>query len=239
MAAYLKIKKALIDYIKKEDLKIGAKLPPETEFAATLKVSRLTLREALKVFREEGLIYTVHGIGTFLSGDFNRINDTVDINLGLTEMIAAAGYNPGVKFFEKKLVRAENEITCALGLPENSDVFVCRRVRTADDKPVIYSIDYFAPHLVAAFLSSNDENISIYGFVENDLGIKIGNSLAEIIPINCTPDLALKLEYGENMPVLLMKQITYDQKGAPILFTEEYFRPDSFKISLNRRRVNI
>jgi len=239
MATYNKIKKTLIDYIKKNDLKVGDKLPPETDLAITLKVSRLTLREALKVFREEGLIYTVHGIGTFLSGNFNRINDTLDINLGLTEMITAAGFTPGVKFFERKLLKAGNEINSALGLPENSDVFVCRRVRTANNKPVIYAIDYFAPHLVAAFLGKSDENISLYSFIEEDIGIKIGNSLAEIIPVNCTLELAEKLEYTKGAPILLLKQITYDQKGAPLLYTEEYFRPDSFKISLNRRRIKI
>ncbi|MBN1299424.1 MAG: GntR family transcriptional regulator [Actinobacteria bacterium] len=239
MATYLAIKKSLIDYIKLNKLKVGDKLPTENDLAEKLGVGRLTLREALKVLREEGLFYTVHGIGTFISNNFEQINDTIDINLGITEMIASAGYAPGVKMFEKKLVKSKKEVTDALNIPENSDVFVCKRIRTANDKPVVYSIDYFAPPIVAAFLGKNDENISLYKFIEVDMGINIGNSIAEITPINCSEELAVKLEYKKSEPLLLIKQITYDKKGAPLFFTKEYFRPDRFKISLNRRRIKI
>ena len=237
MSTYLTIKKSLVDYIRVKDLKVGDKLPPESDLAGWLNVSRLTLREALKVFREEGLIYTVHGIGTFLSSDFGQINDTLDMNLGITEMITSAGYKPGVKFFEKKLVKADMNLVKSLNVSKGSDILVCKRVRTADNKPVVYSIDYFSPSLVNTFLSSNEENISIYGFIEETLKIKIGNSLAEITPICCTTDLAKKLEYEEGKPILVIQQVIYDQKGNPLIYSKGYFRPDCFKISINRRRI--
>src|SRR3972149_1177435 len=237
MSTFLTIKKSLVDYIRIKNLKVGDKFPPESELAGTLNVSRLTLREALKVFREEGLIYTIHGIGTFLSSDFEQINDTLDMNLGTTEMIISAGYKPGVKFFERKLVKADMNLAKSLNVSKGSDVLVCKRVRTADSKPVVYTIDYFSPSLVNAFLSSNEENISIYGFIEETLKIKIGNSLAEIMPICCTTDLAKKLEYEEGKPILVIQQVVYDQKGNPLIYSKEYFRPDCFKISINRRRI--
>jgi len=237
MSTYLTIKKSLVDYIRIKDLKVGDKLPPETDLADRLNVSRLTLREALKVFREEGLTYTVHGIGTFLSSDFKQIDDTLDMNLGTTEMITSAGYKPGVTFFEKKLVKADINLVKSLNVSKGSDILVLKRVRTADNRPVIYSIDYFAPSLVNTFLSSNEENISIYECIEETLKIKIGNSMAEITPLCCTADLAKKLEYEEGKPVLVIQQIIYDQKGNPLVFSKEYFRPDCFKISINRRRI--
>ncbi len=237
MSTYLTIKKSLVDYIRIKNLKVGDKLPPESQLAGKLNVSRLTLREALKVFREEGLIYTVHGIGTFLSNDFEQINDTLDMNLGITEMITLAGYKPGVKFFERKLVKADINLVKSLNVSEGSDILVCKRVRTADGKPVVYSIDYFAPSLVNTFISTNEENISIYGCIEETLKIKIGNSLAEITPICCTTDLAKKLEYEEGKPILVIQQVIYDQKGSPLVYSKEYFRPDCFKISINRRRI--
>ena len=233
----MSIKKSLFDYVKENNLKVGDKLPTEMEFAEILGISRLTLREALKVLSEDGLTYTVHGIGTFISGNFGSINDTIDINLGITEMISAAGFRPGVKYFEKNLVKASSEVALALRIPDGSDVLVCKRVRTADDNPVVYSIDFFSPALVMAFLTTNDDNISIYKFMEDDMGIKIGSSAAEIIPVSCSQEISKKLEYDVDKPVIMIKQFTTDIKGSPLLFTEEYFRPDRFKISLNRRRM--
>ena len=159
------------------------------------------------------------------------------MNHGVTEMITSAGYKPGVKFFERKLVKADKDHVKSLNVSEGSDILVCKRVRTANNKPVVYSVDYFSPSLVNALLSSNEENISIYGFIEETLKIKIGNSLAEITPICCTADLAKKLEYEEGKPILVIQQVIYDQKGNPLIYSKEYFRPDCFKISINRRRV--
>jgi GntR family transcriptional regulator len=237
MIDYLSIKKSLIDYIKSHDLKVGDKLPPECVLAEKFNINKLTLREALRAFREEGLIYTIQGIGTFIANDFDKITDTLDLNLSITKMISAAGYRPGVKFFERELVKADKDVSKHLSVPEGMDILVCRRVRTADDKPVIYSIDYFPSEIASLILGVVDKNISIYSYIEECRDSKIGNSLAEIIPINCDLELAKKLNYQEGKPIFQIKQVIYDQKKTKLMYGIEFFRPDYFKLSINRRRV--
>jgi DNA-binding FadR family transcriptional regulator len=45
----------------------GSQLPPEAELAARANVSRLTLREAVKVLRDKGMLRVEHGRGTFVN----------------------------------------------------------------------------------------------------------------------------------------------------------------------------
>jgi GntR family transcriptional regulator, transcriptional repressor for pyruvate dehydrogenase complex len=45
----------------------GSQLPPEAELAARANVSRLTLREAVKVLRDKGVLRVEHGRGTFVN----------------------------------------------------------------------------------------------------------------------------------------------------------------------------
>lgn len=45
----------------------GSQLPPEAELAAQANVSRLTLREAVKVLRDKGVLRVEHGRGTFVN----------------------------------------------------------------------------------------------------------------------------------------------------------------------------
>lgn len=45
-------------------LPVGAKLPPEREFAVKLKVSRTVVREAVRILVTRGLLETKHGVGT-------------------------------------------------------------------------------------------------------------------------------------------------------------------------------
>jgi GntR family transcriptional regulator len=226
----------IIDFINDNDLRVGAKLPPEAKLSKELSVSILTLRESLNILKGEGFLSTIHGRGTFITSDLKHISDTLNNSLGITEMIQRAGFEPGARDFERKLVRADNEISEKLKVKANSDVLMCRRVRTADGKPVVYSIDYFAPHLVPGFLKINDDNVSIYKFMEEENNIKIDNSIAEIIPYKCDSSLAEKLEFKEGEPLLKLKQTTTDKKGNPLIFALEYLRPDCFKIIVNRRR---
>jgi len=57
----------LIQNICTGDLPAGEKLPPEAELAEQLRVSRNTLREALKTLETFGIIESLHGQGTFVS----------------------------------------------------------------------------------------------------------------------------------------------------------------------------
>lgn len=239
MDTYSAVRQNIIKYIKENKLKIGDKLPNENEFSEYLGISRMTLRETMNALRQEGLIHSVQGKGTYVSCSLEQIYNTLNINSSITEMIAMSGYKPGVKHFEKELFKANDVIAERLEIKVNSDVVVCRRVRTADDKPVVYSIDYFAPMLTPAFLSVTDADISLYEFMEKNCQIKLGIGYAEIIPVVCNNELEEIFEKDIKMgePLLQVRQITRDIKGIPLIYTEEYLRSDQFKFYINRRRI--
>lgn len=238
MLSYVSTKEKIISFIKKNKMAIGDKLPSETELSKIIGISRLTLREAINALKNEGLINSIQGKGTFISGNIENIANTLNSNLGISEMIIASGYKPGVKHFEKKLVKAEKEIAEKLSVVEGTDVLVLKRIRTANDKPVVYSSDYFSPKLSIQFLGITDENISIYEFLENKCRISIGTSIAEILPIVAEEWLAEMLEIKIGEPVLLIKQVVNDLLGEQLIYAEEYLRPDCFKLLINRKRVN-
>ncbi|MDC4233791.1 FadR family transcriptional regulator [Actinomyces sp. B33] len=58
---------ALLDGIAEGRYRVGEALPGEVDLAADLEVSRLTVREAVKVLRERGVLRVVHGRGTYLA----------------------------------------------------------------------------------------------------------------------------------------------------------------------------
>lgn len=236
MLAYIDTKEKILNYIHKNKLNIGDKLPPESELCKILGISRLTLREAINALKNEGLINSIQGKGTFVSGNIDNIANTLNNNLGISEMIISSGHKPGVNHFEKKLVKADKNIAERIGVDEGADVLVLKRIRTADDKSVVYSMDYFVPKLSAQFLGVTDENVSIYSFMEDVCGRKIGSGIAEITPVVTEKWLADMLEIKAGDPVLMIKQVVTDIHGEPLLYAEEYLRPDCFKLLINRRR---
>lgn len=62
--------KQLISMIQEGHFKPGEQLPPQEQLARELGVSRTSLREAIKELSYRGLIYSKHGLGTFVSNSF-------------------------------------------------------------------------------------------------------------------------------------------------------------------------
>src|ERR1019366_8165720 len=117
----------------------GNPLPSETELAATLDVSRATLREALRTLENQRLIIRRHGRGTFVS-EVSIMKD-LQRNFGITAMIRAAGYRPGTVNQTLERTTATREVAEKLGVRRDSPVIVLRRVRLADKRPVVLSTE--------------------------------------------------------------------------------------------------
>lgn len=80
---YTKIADAISDYIKNNHLMPGDKLPPERELAASFQTSRHTVREALRVLENQGIIRSQIGSGTYVShieDDSSLYLESVKIN---------------------------------------------------------------------------------------------------------------------------------------------------------------
>jgi GntR family transcriptional regulator len=235
-SSYQAVRESFIDFLDKNSFKIGDRLPTENELAKILKVSRVTLREAIRQLREDGFLYSKRGSGTYLSGNMKQIVGTLDVNTGLTKMIIGAGFKPGVSSYETELIHASEWLAEKLKVKKGSGILLLRRIRTADDKPVVYSLDHLSPRVATILLSLNSRPLSIFDMIDAS-GITVGNSFAEISPESCGKELAQKLSYRAGRPILALKQVIVDQKGSPLFYGEDYFRPDCFVFSISRKRI--
>jgi GntR family transcriptional repressor for pyruvate dehydrogenase complex len=78
----------LIDLITERQLKAGDRLPPERELAATMGVSRSSLREALRALAMVGVAEMRHGDGTYLT---NLQPDSLMRSVGLVLAMTESG----------------------------------------------------------------------------------------------------------------------------------------------------
>jgi DNA-binding GntR family transcriptional regulator len=63
---YLQLAAILRARIRSGDLRPGKLIPSENRLMQEYEVARATARKAVRVLREEGLVYTVQGWGTFV-----------------------------------------------------------------------------------------------------------------------------------------------------------------------------
>ena len=97
---YIQIADAIMEYIRDNKLEVGDKLPSERFLSEALKISRNSVREALRFLETQGII-TVHtGIGSFIASDcsdrsvslqFTQLNyqETLEVKTSLEVLLAS------------------------------------------------------------------------------------------------------------------------------------------------------
>lgn len=74
--AYVQIASQIRRIVAERGVESGVKLPVESELVERFGVSRMTVREGLRVLRLEGLLRAEHGVGVFVDGDGGKQTPT-------------------------------------------------------------------------------------------------------------------------------------------------------------------
>lgn len=138
---YLQVRDKILELIN-EQIGPMEKIPSEQKLAEELKVSRNTIREAIKTLEQEGILYSRHGVGTFVIGSKESLKTNISTLESSTNIIISQGYQPGTKSVETKVIECPEEIRKKLSLLPGDEVFYIERVRTANEEPVVYVEDY-------------------------------------------------------------------------------------------------
>jgi GntR family transcriptional regulator len=212
------------------------RLPAEPELAASLGVSRATLREALRSLQEDGFVTRIRGAGTFVT--FRpRLKNNLDVNFGVTDLIRSMGMRPGARGLRTSRRRVTPDEAAGLRVAPDMEVVCLERVRTADDRPVVFSIDVIPASLLEDHSRALDRlgQGSIYGFLEEVLGLAVRQGVASIRPQNADRFLAERLGVPEGTLMLYLLQVDYDGQGRAILLSHEHHLADAFEITVVRR----
>jgi len=230
------VKDKLKQMVKDNKLSLGSKLPVETELANMLGVSRSSLREAFHILEEEGIIVRRHGIGTFIREEVRLARNPLEVNFGVSEVIESMGLRAGTTELQIVRDKANSSISERLKIDKGSSIVIMKRVRTADEKPIVYSTDILPETTLGKVNIPESFRGSLYKFLERKCGQKVDYSVAKIIPTLANAEIRQKLEVSPKSVFLLISQIDYNVKNQPILYTEEYWRPDLIEFTISRKR---
>jgi GntR family transcriptional regulator len=213
----------------------GSQLPTEAELCEMLGVSRTVVREALRVLEDDGLVARRHGVGTFVRN--HPILKNLNFNFGITEMIESAGLKSGTSHLAIRKEIADKEQAEQLRVPVGTPLITAERVRTADGRPVVYSVDT----LTAALSQKADFNPqlllteSIYSILQTSLGQVIEYGIARLLPVVAPRHVAEKLQLPTNALTLYIVQTDYSSGDEPVVYSCEYHLPDAFDFMVWRR----
>lgn len=233
-----RVREEVRDRIRDGRLSDGVQLPPEVELATSLGVSRTTVREALLQLEQEGLLIRRHGHGTFVRSNA-RLRGSLNANLSASEVIRSHGMEPGTSHARVERIAPSTDVAERLHLAAGAEVVHLERVRTADGRPVIFTIDLMPARLFeAAGIDPAvllDPGLSLYRLYAERLGRSITDGQAAIRLTHADALVAERLGVPPGSPILCLDQVDATAEGEPVLFSIESYVADTFEFSVHRR----
>ena len=221
-----------------ESTPAGQKLQSEPELAASLGVSRATLREAMRSFEGQGLIRRRQGVGTFVLDQKQNIESGLEILESIETQASRLGMYVKMGYLGINRSAAGKDIAGKLGISENAQVVKISRVIWVSDHPVAYLIDILPENIL-----SEDDLINGFTGSVLDLIIKRGtyqlsHSKTYISACPATSDLAKKIQLQRGDVIQKFEAYLFEQSGKVIDYSESYFAPGFFKFHVIRKIGN-
>jgi GntR family transcriptional regulator len=213
----------------------GQRLLTEPELAKQLKVSRATLREAMRTFETQGLIYRHQGSGTFVI----HPSQVIDSGLEMLESIETISKRIGlpVSMGELKVehLTADEEVAKGLEVQAGDKILHISRAIYAEGRPVAYLIDILPENVV----TTGELESGFTGSVL-DLLLQRGNptpvsSRCEINAVGAPTQIAKALRIQRGDVLLRFIAYLYTTNGKVIDYSFSYFLPGYFNFHVVRR----
>jgi GntR family transcriptional regulator len=214
----------------------GTLLPSEAELSGEFGVSRVTIRRALEILREAGLVESRQGFGWYVAAE--PLRQHLGELATIEGQLAESGIRAERRVLEFAFEVAPERVASVLGTDQ---VLRVKRLNLADGEPFAV-VTVWCPAERAHHISRR--TVEERPFYEL-LGIALRGATQTIGADAATADDAALLHVPPLSPVLRCRRITTDTAGHPVLMSEHVFPahrteyveepPSSGRESLQRR----
>lgn len=231
---YVQIKEALRAKIIDGTYSAHARLPSESEMIRAFGVSRITVRQALNDLEKEGVLFKVHGKGTYVS--MPKVAQELTHLQGFGEAMHRLGHETFSQVITFDRVQGDVEGCGKLLLAAGAPLLEIRRVRYLDREPISVDHSYLPAALAPRISASSLRDRDLFSLLENELGHRLHSADVEIDATLASPELARHLKVAAKSPVLRIERLTYATESRPLVFEHLHYRADKFKYKLKITR---
>lgn len=233
---YKRLSGQLLERIEKREYKPGDKLPSEGDMMEMFGASRDTVRKALDLLVQDGFIQKAKGKPAVVL-DKSKFNFPVSEIASFKEIYRFSDLKPKTYVENLEIVKNDPKLMAALQIGPGDEAFVLERVREIEGEKIIIDKDYFSRRVVEN-LPLRAAQDSVYEYLEQELGLKIGYAMKEITVQSAVDEDYRLLDMNNYDMIVVVKSYTYLEDSTLFQFTESRHRPDKFKfVDFARRKL--
>ncbi|BCP58476.1 trehalose operon repressor [Streptococcus suis] len=237
MKKYQEIYNDLKEKIRTNVYPAETSLPTEQQLQEMYNVSRDTVRKALAILTERGMIQKVQGRGSLVLKQ-ELLNFPVSGLTSYQELSDALQLKSVTEVIDLELVTVNSNLSQLTGFEPFSKVWKIVRTRSIDGKVSVVDTDYLSAAIVH-FMDKETAKGSIYDYLENTLELDIAYAQKEIT-VEPTSWEERELMQTQDDYLVLIKSRVYLSDTQQFQYTESKHKIDKFRfVDFARRKRSL
>lgn len=218
----------------------GMRLPDERSLSEHYQVSRSSIKRALELLAQEGIVFKKRGSGTFINPLYLKNRGLFKYegsNLGITDSFSVPGKSQNIELLDYQVIKTDDDLKQDLFLTSSDFVYKIRRLRLLDDQPFLIETG-FIPIKIAPDLNPDILKKSLFNYLEHQKNKRVTKSFLTITVEPSTLEDQVKLMLEPNEPVGIIEGIFFLDDGTPFEVSNmrvhyKYMKYNSF-VNLNK-----
>lgn len=199
----------------------GAPFETEQALAETYGAARGTIRQALNVLVQEGLLLRTQGSGSFRSQPLNSLY-RFTLSQELSDAIREIGTKSSLQHLSVTVVPASTDVADLLGIPHGEKVRKVSRVRSINGKPYACCIGYLRTDEIPQFYK-RDYTSTLSELIRIKMKIQIKKRRCDFRAVAADETVSDLLELPLGSPVLEIRVMCTGSDDQPLLSDSFYF----------------
>ena len=225
--AYLYIANTIAEQIGAGVYRPGDQLPTEPQLRARFGVSPVTIRRAVNLLLDRGLVTTTRGRGTFV-----RALDMGEAVFRLHEITEMwTGESVDVLLLEARIRPGDGPAAVMLHRGPGDPLVYMRRLIQRRGVPLIYQVEYVVYDECRPLVESQLQVTSLEGVLLGGRGEGVPSGRLTIQAVSLDAEAAKYLRVPEGSPAFCLEHLFWDFEGRPVSWGRFLCRADQFRLS--------
>lgn len=225
---YVQVSEYLEKMIKKDKFQVGAKLPSEGELAGVFQLNRNTIRQAISLLVQKGLVEKQRGVGTFVKAKTSlfpihqlglMVSFVDDFNLDNVDLEE--------RIIQKKKIMAGEDLAEKLMINVDDEVVAIERLRIADKTPLVLERQYYSFKEFGELLEMDIKG-SMYQLLINHFQADLDHSIQTIRAVKPSREIARVMDISSDTPCIFLESLAYNSKKVCLEILQSFYRGDRY-----------
>ena len=225
---YFRLANWLRQQIREGKLQPGEQLPTEAALCEQFGVSRGTVRQAIQMLVQEGLVEREQGRGSFVRRPKRRAFFTLT---GFREDMRRQGVQPETRVLAAEILAADHAAAQRLDIPLSTPIIHIERLHLADDRPILYDKRLLARDLCPDLLQEDLAAASIHELLIEKYRIPLLRTI-HIIEVHLLGEAEAELlQTDPGAPAFFVDRLTYTtgpEGERPAVWYQALYRGDEY-----------